>query len=141
LTPLESSFSSSDVGNKEKQKEEESKRKVGGTISLKIGTPKAPKNVKIGAQCSDEEKMKFAKLLGEFQDAFSWSYEDICGFDPSLIQYVIPIKEGIKLVRKKQRPINPALEATIRKELEKLLEAGIIFPVKYSKWVSNLVHV
>jgi hypothetical protein len=141
LTPLESLFSSSDVGNKEKQKEEESKRKVGGTISLNIGTPKAPKNVKIGVQCSDEEKMKFAKLLGEFQDVFAWSYEDIHGFDPGLIQYAIPIKEGIKLVRKKQRPINPALEATIRKELEKLLKAGIIFLVKYSKWVSNLVPV
>jgi hypothetical protein len=25
--------------------------------------------------------------------------------------------------------------------LEKLLKAGIIFPVKYSEWVSNLVHV
>jgi ribonuclease HI len=87
LTPLESSFSSSDVGNKEKQKEEESKRKVGETISLNIGTPKSPKNVKIGAQCSDEEKMKFAKLLGEFQDFFSWSHEDLHGFDPGLISY------------------------------------------------------
>jgi hypothetical protein len=37
LTPLESSFSSSDVGHKEKHKEEESKRKVGETISLNIG--------------------------------------------------------------------------------------------------------
>ena len=36
LNPLESSFSSSDVGNKEKHKEEESKRKVGETISLNI---------------------------------------------------------------------------------------------------------
>jgi hypothetical protein len=115
LTPLESSFSSSDVGNKEKQKEEESKRKVGETISLNIGTPESPKNVKIGAQCSDEEKMKFAKLLGEFQDVFSWSYEDLHGFDPALIQHAIPIKEGIKPVRKKQRPINPALEETIQR--------------------------
>ena len=54
LTPLESSFSSSDVGNKETHKEEESKRKVGETISLNIGTPDCPKNVKIGGQCSDE---------------------------------------------------------------------------------------
>jgi hypothetical protein len=86
LTPLESSFSSTDVGNKEKHKEEESKRKVGKTISLNIGTPESPKNVKIGAQCSDEEKMKFAKLLGEFQDVFAWPYEDLRGFDPALIQ-------------------------------------------------------
>jgi hypothetical protein len=134
-------FSSSDVGNKEKQKEEESERKVGETISLNIGTPESPKNVKIGAQCSDEEKMKFSKLLGEFQDVFPWSYEDVCGFDPSIIQHAIPIKEGIKIVRKKQRPINPALESTIRKELERLLKVGIIFPVKIFEWVSNLVPV
>jgi hypothetical protein len=49
LTTLEISFSSSDVGNKEKHNEEESKRKVGETISLNIGTPDSPKNVKIGA--------------------------------------------------------------------------------------------
>jgi hypothetical protein len=50
--------------------------------------------------------MKFSKLLGEFQDVFAWSYEDIRGFDPALIHHAIPIKEGIKLVRKKQIPIN-----------------------------------
>jgi hypothetical protein len=141
LTPPESSFSSSDVGNKEKHKEEKPKRKVGETISLNIGTPECPKNVKIGAQCSDEEKLKFTELLHEFQDVFAWSYEDIHGFDHALIQHAIPIKEGIKQVRKKQRPINPALKATIRKELEKLLKDGIIFLVKYSEWVYNLVLV
>jgi hypothetical protein len=114
---------------------------VGETISLNIGTPDCPKNVKIGAQCSDEEKMKFTELLREFQDVFSWSYEGLRGFYPALIQHAIPIKEGIKPVRKKQRPINPVLEATIRKELEKLLKAGIIFLVKYSEWVSNLVPI
>jgi hypothetical protein len=74
---------------------------VGETISLNIGTPESPKKVKIGTQCSDEEKIKFSKLLGEFQDVFSWSYEDLHGFDPGLIQHDIPIKEGVKPVRKK----------------------------------------
>jgi hypothetical protein len=67
LNPLENSFSSSDVGNKEKHKEEESKRKVGETISLNIGTCKSPKNVKIGDQCSNKENLKFARSLGKFQ--------------------------------------------------------------------------
>jgi hypothetical protein len=101
LTPLESSFSLSHVGNKEKNKEDESKRKVGETISLNIGTHESPNNVKIGAQCSKEEKLKFTKLLGEFQYVFSWSYEDIHGFYPTIIQHSIPIKEGIKPLRKK----------------------------------------
>jgi hypothetical protein len=101
LNPLQSSFSSSDVGNKEKHKEQELKRKVGETISLNIGTPEATRNVKIGAHCSNGDKMKFAKILGKFQDVFSWSYEDPSGFDTSLIQQDIPIKEGIKPSRKK----------------------------------------
>jgi hypothetical protein len=85
--------------------------------------------------------MKFAKLLGEFQDVFAWYYEDLCGFDPGLIQHAIPIKEGIKPGRQKQIPVNPALEATIRGELENFLKAGITFPIKYPKWVSKPVHI
>jgi hypothetical protein len=37
--------------------------------------------------------------------------------------------------------VNPALEVTIRKEMEKLLNSHIIFPVKYFEWVSNLVLI
>jgi hypothetical protein len=135
LTPLESLFSLSDVNNKEIHKEEESKRKVGDTISLNLGTPESPNIFKLGAQCYDKEKAEFTELLHEFQDVFAWSYEDIRGFDPVLIQHAIIIKEVVKPVRKKQIPINLALEATIRKEFEKILKAGIIFPVKYSEWV------
>jgi hypothetical protein len=98
LAPLEIFFSLSDVGNKEKQKEEESRRKVGETISLNIRAPESSKDVKIGAKFSDKEEMKFSKLLGGFQDVFSWYYEDIHGFDPGLIQHAIPIKEGMKPV-------------------------------------------
>jgi hypothetical protein len=141
LIPLESSFLSSDVRNKETRKEEDSKRKVGDTISLNLGTFESPNMLKLGAQCFDEEKEKFTELLREFEDVFAWSYEDIRGVYPSIIQHDIPIKGGIKPVRKKQILINPTLEDTIRKELEKLLKAGIISPVKYSEWVSNLFPV
>jgi hypothetical protein len=119
LTPLESSFSSSDVGKKEMHKEEESKRKVGETISLNNRTLNSPKNVKIGVQCTNEEKLKFIELLHEFQYVFAWSYEDLHDFDLALIHHAILIKEGIKPVRQKKRPINLALEAIIQKELEK----------------------
>jgi hypothetical protein len=62
---------------------------VGDTIFLNIGTPEYPKNVKIGAKCFDEEKMNFSKQLGEFQDFFAWSYEDICGFDLGLMKIFV----------------------------------------------------
>jgi hypothetical protein len=104
---------------------------VGETISLNIWILESPKNVKIGVQCSDEEKMKFSKIQGQFQDVFAWYYEDLCDFDPGLIWHVIHIKEGIEPVRKKKRHINLALEETIRGELEKSLKVGISFLVRY----------
>jgi hypothetical protein len=70
-----------------------------------------PNFFKNGAQCSEEEKKKFMDLFDEFCDVFAWYYVDLRGFDPSIIQHVIPIKEYSKHVRQRQRPVNPALEA------------------------------
>jgi hypothetical protein len=84
--------------------------------------------------------MRFAKLLGGFQDVFAWSYEDLRGFDPSLTQQTILIKEIMKPVRKKKGPINSAFNATFQREFENFLKAAIIFPV-YSKWVSKWVPI
>jgi hypothetical protein len=86
---------------------------------VNIGTQKTPKILKIGAQCFQDEKKKFMDLIHEFIDVFSWSYEDLRGFDASVIQHAILIKEGAIHVRQKERTINLTLEPTIRKEVEK----------------------
>jgi ribonuclease HI len=140
LNPFESLFSLSDVDNKEKKREGESRRKVGETLSLDTGALESSKNVKTSVQCFDKKEMKLAKLIGRFQDVFSWHYEYLRGFDPSLIQHVIPIKEGMKPTRKKQRPINSTFKTTFQRELENFLRVGIIFSV-YPEWVSNWVLV
>jgi ribonuclease HI len=134
LTPLESSFSSSDVGNKEKHKEEELRNKVVETISMNIRTPESSTNVKINVQCSDKEEMRSAELLGGFQNVFSWSYEDLRGFDPGLIQHTM------KLARKKQGLVNSALKETFQRELRNFLRDRIIFfvhPERVSNWVPS----
>lgn len=46
-----------------------------------------------------------------------------------------------KPVQQKLRKIHPNLESQIKTELNKLLKAKIIFPVRHSNWVSNMVHV
>lgn len=37
--------------------------------------------------------------------------------------------------------MNPKIEPLMRKEIYKLIEANIIFPIKHSSWVANLVPV
>jgi hypothetical protein len=67
---------------------------------MNIGTPDLQKIIKIGAQCSEEEKKNSWICSMNLSDVFSWSYEDLRGFDPNIIQHAIPIKEEEKPVRK-----------------------------------------
>jgi hypothetical protein len=79
--------------------------------------------------------------MKHYLDFFAWSYEDLKVFDTETIQHKIPLKPGSKPVKKKFRQFNPLLLPIIGKELERLLEAKIIVPLRYSEWVANLVPV
>ena len=46
-----------------------------------------------------------------------------------------------KPVQQKLRKIHPSLENQIKSELNKLLKAKIIFPIRHSQWVSNMVPI
>ena len=63
------------------------------------------------------------------------------GFNPNICQHTIYLVLGAKTIRQKQRSINPKLEPLMIKELNKLIESKIIFPIKHTSWVSNLVPV
>jgi hypothetical protein len=51
------------------------------------------------------------------------------------------MKKDVKPFQQKLHRFHPSLEPLIQKELKKLLDAKIIFQVRHSTWVSNLVHV
>lgn len=51
------------------------------------------------------------------------------------------MKEDAKPYRQKLRNINPTLAPLVKKELEKMLAAGIIAPTRHTSWVSNPVIV
>ena len=46
------------------------------------------------------------------------------------------MEKDAKPVRDHQRRLNPKMKEVVRKEILKLLEAGIIYPVADSQWVS-----
>jgi hypothetical protein len=106
-----------------------------------IGTKKDPKFVKLSSSLSREKRAKYVELLREFDDVFSWTYEDLRTYDTSVIEHKIPLKEEAKPFRKKLRQINPMLLPIMEREVKKLLDAQIIVPLRYSEWVANLVPV
>ena len=48
------------------------------------------------------------------------------------------MEKDAKPVRDPQRRLNPKMKEVVRKEILKLLEAGIIYPVADSDWVSHV---
>jgi hypothetical protein len=72
---------------------------------------------------------------------FAWTYEDLKPYDTFVIEHKIPLKEEAKPFRQKLRQINPMLFPVMEREVKKLLDAQIIIPLRYSKWVANLVPV
>jgi ribonuclease HI len=108
---------------------------------VNLGTSENPQCINLGLGCSRQEKAAFVKLFKEFKDVFAWTYNDLKTFDPNIIQHVIPMKPQTLPFQQKLRKMHPKLEPTVQKELNKLLSAKIIFPVRHTQWVSNLVPV
>jgi ribonuclease HI len=134
LVPLEDLFDSNDVAKKPKLEAHGQE-----VEDCNIGTDEKPRRVKLSKSLPPEQKLKYRELFKEYSDVFAWSYEDLKAYDTSIIQHRIPIKEDHKPFRQKLRRINPKLLPLIEKEIKKMYDAKIIVPLRFSKWVSNLV--
>ena len=108
---------------------------------INLGTEKTPQNINLGLGLSLEEKEAFIRLLRKNKQVFAWKYDDLKTYDTSIIQHTIPVLPDQKSIQQKLRKIHPNLESQIKSELNKLLKAKIIFPVRHSNWVSNMVPV
>ena len=108
---------------------------------MNLGSDSKPQNVNLGLNLTPEESDAFIKLMSKNKNVFSWNYEDLKTYDTSVIQHTIPMLSDVKPVQQKLRKSHPNPEGQIKIELNKLLNAKIIFPVRHSNWVSNMVPV
>jgi hypothetical protein len=136
LVPLEEIFENDDVARSPKITANDE-----DIEDCNIGTQEGPKIIKLSKTLSPEVQQRYISLMKEFPDVFAWSYEDLKVYDTKVIQHVIPIKEDHKPFKQKLRRINPLLLPLIEKEIKKLFEVKIIVSLRFSKWVSNLVHL
>ena len=108
---------------------------------INLGTEAEPKYVNLGKCCSLGERSKFISLFRQYKYVFSWNYKQLKMYNTKIIQHVIPIKVGVKPYQQPLRKMHPKLEQLIQSEVKKWLDAKIIFKVRHSEWVSNLVPV
>ncbi|XP_019183957.1 PREDICTED: uncharacterized protein LOC109178861 [Ipomoea nil] len=86
------------------------------------------------------EVEKLMRILRQFKIALGWSIADVKGINPSICMHRILMEENHTPRVESQRRLNPSMTEVVRAEIHKLLDAGIIYPISDSAWVS-LVHV
>ncbi|GKB27986.1 hypothetical protein Tco_0867387 [Tanacetum coccineum] len=92
----------------------------------------------ISSQLTKENKNKLVFVLKKYKQAFAWKTTDIPGICLSFCKHKIQLLDDKKLVVQKQRRLNPNMQEVVKKEILKLLDTGIIYPIADSPWVSPI---
>nr|GEV97493.1 reverse transcriptase domain-containing protein [Tanacetum cinerariifolium] len=90
----------------------------------------------IAKELGDEKNSALIKVLKSHKRAIAWKLSDIQGINPDFCTHKILIEEDYKPAVQHQRRVNPKIHDVINKEVEKLLDAGLIYPISDSPWVS-----
>jgi hypothetical protein len=80
-------------------------------------------------------------LLKEYSDCFAWDYMEMPGLDRSIVKHRLPLKKGFWPFQQRARQMRTEVLEEVKKEIEKMLEAGFIRPCRYAEWISSIVHV
>ncbi|XP_070667595.1 uncharacterized protein [Malus domestica] len=90
----------------------------------------------IAADLSSTEEDKLLRILRSHQDAIGWTIADIKGISPTICMHKILMEDGVKPAIDAQHRLNPIMKEVVRNEVMKLLDAGMIYPISDSKWIS-----
>ena len=69
------------------------------TELVNLGTREERKEVKVGTSMTAPIRQGLITLLGEYQDIFAWSYQDMPGLDSDIVQHKLPLNLGSSLVK------------------------------------------
>ncbi|PON71436.1 hypothetical protein PanWU01x14_072330, partial [Parasponia andersonii] len=123
-----------------KQIEEESDRPE-STIEELVAVPlkeaEPMKVILVGALLPEEEKNELLGFLRQNQDVFMWSHDDMPGIDPAHACHRLNIDPNFLSVRQRPRRFAPRKNRAINKQVETLLENGLIMKCVYPSWISN----
>ena len=98
------------------------------------------KPVIISASLTEAEEQKLLVILRKYKEAIAWSIEDMKGISPSICMHKILLEDNAKTCIEHQRRLNPVMKEVVRKDVPKWLNAGFIYAISDSSWVSP-VHV
>ncbi|XP_068648704.1 uncharacterized protein [Aristolochia californica] len=92
----------------------------------------------ISSKLSAPQEEKLVQVLKENKKAIGWTIADIKGISPSTCMHHILLEDGAKPSCQPKRRLNPPMMDVEKKEILKLLEVRVIYPISDSTWVSPI---
>ena len=83
----------------------------------------------------------YIELLFEYEDVFSLSYKEMSRLDPKVAVHNLVVKHSVRSIKRVQRHFRLELIPKIETEVNKLIEDGFIWEVKYPIWISSIVLI
>nr|GEX61907.1 reverse transcriptase domain-containing protein [Tanacetum cinerariifolium] len=80
------------------------------------------------------EKSALIDVLKTRKKAIAWKLTDIRGIDPEFCSHKILLEDDFSPKVQSRRRVNPKIYDVIKKEVEKLLNAELIYPISDSPW-------
>jgi len=85
---------------------------------------------------TQEQTLRLMTVLEKHHSVFGYSLQDLKGISPMIWTHRIPTDPSVSPSREPQRRLNNAMREVVKKEVTKLLHAGIIYPMPHNEWVS-----
>jgi hypothetical protein len=90
----------------------------------------------IASDLQKDQENSLLAVLKKHKEAIGWTVADLKGIDPSICMHRIHLEENARPSREAQCRLNPNMKEVVMKEVVKLLDTCIIYPISDSKWVS-----
>ncbi|GKB74357.1 putative reverse transcriptase domain-containing protein [Tanacetum coccineum] len=87
----------------------------------------------------EQEKRLLLEVLTKHKKALAWKISNIKGISPSFCTYKILTEENSKPTVQPQHRLNPKVLDVVKTEILKLLDAGLIYAISDSPWVSQFM--
>jgi hypothetical protein len=106
-----------------------------------IGPGDKPRLTFISKKLDSSLQEPMIALLKEYSNCFAWDYMEMPGLDRRIVEHRLPLKKGFQPFHQRARQMRTDVLVEVKKEIEKMLEAGFIRPCRYAEWISGIVPV
>jgi hypothetical protein len=95
-------------------------------------------HVIISSKLFGKKEERLLEILRKYRGAIGYTLDDLKGISPTICQHAINMEPDAKPVVEHQCCLIPKMKEVVRNEVLKLLDAGIIYPIADSRWVSHV---